>query len=77
LSATAEEASVTAASSASVTAPSISLGASGQTLYQFVTSLFVSLFNGHTHTSESPGTPTSTPLQQMGSGQLTSTVKGG
>jgi hypothetical protein len=69
--------SVTAGTEASVTAPSISLGATGQTLLQLVTSAMVTFFNGHTHTSEAPGTPTSAPIQTMGSGQLTSTIKGG
>jgi phage baseplate assembly protein gpV len=74
---TAANATVTASGSVTITAPTIKLGATGQTLYQFVTSLFVSLFNTHTHTSESPGTPTSVPNQTMDSGQLTSTVTGG
>lgn len=69
--------SVTSSASASVTAPSISLGATGQTLLAFVTSAFQTLFNGHTHTSAGAGSPTSTPNQTMGSGHLTSTVKGG
>jgi hypothetical protein len=72
----AQAASVVAATSAAITAPQITLGASGQTLLQFVTSAFVSLFNGHTHTSETPGTPTSAPNQAMGAAQLTSTVSG-
>lgn len=68
---------VSAGGTASVTAPSISMGASGQSLLSLVTSAMVAFFNGHTHTSESPGTPTSTPNQTMGSGQLTTTIKGG
>lgn len=74
---TATNASVTATGTASITAPAIKLGATGQTLMQFVTSAMVAFFNSHTHTSESPGAPTSTPNQTMGSGQLTSTVSGG
>lgn len=74
---TAQNVSVTASNSASVTAPSISLGAAAQTLLSFVTSAFVSFFNGHTHTSAGSGSPTSAPNQTMGSAQLTSTVKGG
>lgn len=70
-------ASVTAAGSASVTAPTINLGAAGQALRKFVTDAFVALFNGHTHTSENPGIPTSTPNQTMGSAHTTSTVSGG
>jgi phage baseplate assembly protein gpV len=68
-------ASVTSASSASITAPAITLGASGQSLLQFVTSAFMSLFNGHTHNET--GSVTQAPNQQMGSGHMTSTVKGG
>lgn len=74
---TSKMASIVASVSAAITAPAISLGASGQTLVQFVTSAMVAFFNGHTHTSASPGSPTSAPNQTMGSGQLTSTVKGG
>lgn len=70
-------ASVNAATSANVTAPAINLGASGQSLLSFVTSAFMALFNGHTHTSSAAGTPTSTPNQTMGSSHVTSTVKGG
>ena len=72
----AAQANVTATSSASVTAPTIKLGASGQTLLQFVTSAFVSLFNGHTH-PEHDGGNTLPPNQVMGSSHLTSTITGG
>jgi len=72
---TAQNASVTASGTASVTAPTINLGATGQTLLQFVTSAFTSLFNGHTHNET--GSVTLAPNQQMGSSHLTSTVKGG
>lgn len=68
-------ANITAATSATVTAPDIRLGATGQSLLQFVTSAFVSLFNGHRHNET--GSVTSAPIQQMGSDQLTTTVKGG
>ena len=68
---------VTATTSATVTAPSISLGASGQSLFALVTSAFQALFNGHTHTSAASGSPTSIPNQTMGSSELTTTVKGG
>jgi hypothetical protein len=70
-------ASVTSSSSAAITAPTITLGSSGQTLLQFVTSAFMALFNGHTHTSASAGSPTSIPIQQMSSSHMTSTVRGG
>lgn len=68
---------VTASQAATVTAPAISLGATGQSLLGFVTSAFMSLFNGHTHTSSASGTPTSVPNQQMSNSQITTTVKGG
>jgi phage baseplate assembly protein gpV len=74
---TAQIASIVAQTSAAITAPLIKLGANGQSLLSFVTDAMVAFFNGHTHTSTSPGTPTSNPNQVMGSGQLTSTVKGG
>lgn len=67
--------SVTATTSASVTAPIINLGAFGQTLRAFVTDLFVTLFNGHTHPTGSPNT--GTPNQTMSGAHTSSTVKGG
>lgn len=73
---TAKQANVTASQSASVTAPTIKLGASGQTLLQFVTSAFMALFNGHTHPDPQGGN-SSPPTQQMSSSHLTSTVTGG
>ena len=68
-------ASVSSSSNVSVTAPSISLGAQGQTLSNLVTSALVSLFNGHTHPVS--GGNSGTPNQTMGSGELTSTISGG
>lgn len=68
---------VNASGSASVTSPSISLGATGQTLLSFVTSAFQSLFNSHTHTAIALGSPTSVPNQTMGASHMTTTVKGG
>lgn len=70
-------ASIASAAMAAITAPVIQLGATGQSLLKLVTSAMVSFFNAHTHTSTTPGTPTSTPNQTMGSGQLTSTISGG
>lgn len=67
---------VQAGSSANVTAPSISLGAAGQSLLAFVTSAFMSLFNNHTHPDPQGGN-TLAPNQQMGASHLTTTVKGG
>ncbi|WP_259341529.1 phage baseplate assembly protein V [Ralstonia solanacearum] len=61
---------------ANITAPSIQLGASGQSLLAFVTSAFMSLFNSHTH-PEHDGGNTSAPNQQMGASHVTTTVKGG
>ncbi len=66
---------VSSSSVVNVTAPSINLGASGQSLMALVTSAFSSLFNGHTHPT--PGGTSGAPNQQMGAGELTSTVKGG
>lgn len=74
---TCDTSEVTASASATVTAPAIRLGASGQTLREFVTSAFMSLFNGHTHTTNGIGAPTSTPNQVMGPSHMTTTVKGG
>ena len=66
---------VTSSSEVAVTAPSINLGASGQTLMGLVTSAFTSLFNSHTHPT--PSGQSSAPSQSMGSAQITTTVKGG
>ena len=67
---------VNATTSATVTSPSISLGASGQTLLAFVTSAFVNLFNIHTH-NDPQGGISAVPNQIMGAGHITTTVKGG
>lgn len=67
---------VNATGSAAVTAPSISLGAAGQSLLAFVTSAFQSLFNSHTHPDPQGGN-TSPPTQQMTASHMTTTVKGG
>lgn len=71
----AQTAEVVATTSAGVTAPVINLGASGQTLREFITSAFQSLFNIHTHPI--PGGNSSPPNQQLGSSHMTTTVKGG
>lgn len=68
-------ASVTSAQSAAITAPAITLGSSGQSLLQFITSAFQALFNGHTHNET--GSVTQAPNQQMSASHMTSTVKGG
>lgn len=72
----AENVAVVATGAASVTAPSITLGASAQSLLSFVTSAFMSLFNGHTHPDPQGGN-SSAPTQQMTAAHLTTTVKGG
>lgn len=69
----AQTANVNASTSAAVTAPAITLGASGQTLLSFITSAFQSLFNSHTHASSGAGVPN----QQLGASHMTTTVKGG
>jgi phage gp45-like len=66
---------VQAAGQANVTAPSISLGASGQTLFAVITSAFQALFNGHTHNET--GSVTGGPNQQMGASHMTTTVRAG
>lgn len=71
----AQTAEVIATASAGVTAPVINLGASGQTLREFITSAFQALFNSHTHPI--PGGNSSPPNQQLGSSHMTTTVKGG
>lgn len=71
-----ERSTVTAAKQASVSAPAISLGASGQDLLALVTSRFQQLFNTHTHAENGPGSQTEAPTQQMGPQHMTTTVKG-
>jgi hypothetical protein len=63
---------VTATTAATVTAPAINLGASGETLQPLVTAAMEALFNSHTH----PATGAA-PTQQMGAAQLTTAIKGG
>lgn len=67
--------SVVATTSASVTAPTITLGAEAQTLGAFVTEAFQDLFNAHTHPAGSPNT--GTPNQPLTEAHMTATVKGG
>ena len=70
---------VTATVEASITAPTIKLGAAAQSLLKFVTSAFQSVYNNHVHTNGNGGANTGTPTApgQMQAGQLTSTVTGG
>ena len=68
---------ITAGGNVNVTAPAITLGSSGETLQSLLTTAAATLFNGHTHTSTSAGTPTSAPNQAMGAAQQTSVVTAG
>jgi len=69
---------VMAAGQANITAPVINLSAAGQALKSFITDAFIAFFNGHTHTSTTPGTATSTPNQtSTAPAHATTTVKGG
>ena len=71
-------AAVVASVSAAITAPTISIGAAGQSLKTFVTNVFISLFNGHTHKINATGSQSDPPLQQMAEGtHTTTTIKGG
>lgn len=67
-------ANVTATTSATVTAPIISLGGAGQTVRRLVNELFQSLFNGHTHPDPVSGN-TGVPNQQLDASHMTSTAK--
>lgn len=69
-------ATVNASASASVTAPAINLGASGQSLLSMMNETAASVFNSHTHPGDSGGT-TGVPNQTIGATGLTSTVKAG
>lgn len=73
VSVTAATASVTATTSANVTAPAIMLGAAGQSLRSFVTSAFQALFNSHTHAAGGAGVPN----QTLDPSHMTTTVTGG
>jgi phage gp45-like len=68
---------VIASESASVTSPSISLGASSQALQALITEAFQSIYNGHTHNYSGESGTTQQPNQQMGDESLTTTVQGG
>ncbi len=69
----ATSASIAASGSASVSAPSVSLGSSGGSLRSLVDSRLIALFNGHTHPGDSGGT-TGVPNQTMAEGAQTTTV---
>lgn len=56
-------------------ANSVYLGDTAATVRKLVDERMVQLFNDHTHTSTTPGTPTSAPNQTMGAGQLTTLTK--
>lgn len=70
----APQANIVATTSATVTAPSVELGASGGTLRALIDERFNALFNSHTHPIPSGGN-TGTPNQTAGAGQLTSATK--
>jgi len=72
----ADTAAVNATASASVTAPAINLGASGQGLQEMMTAAAVSVFNNHVHTDPQGGV-TSVPTSTMGASELTTTLKAG
>lgn len=61
-------ATVQASGVASITAPSIILKNAGAALKKLCTDVFITLFNGHTHTSNSSGSQTSVPTQQASVG---------
>ena len=65
---------ITASGIVNVTAPLITLRSAGQTLLSFVTSTFQTLFNQHTHPTNSG--ESSQPSQQMTNSHLTTTVMG-
>lgn len=72
----ADTAEINATASASVTAPVINLGATGQSLQEVMNATAAGIFNSHTHPGDSGGT-TGTPNQTIGATGLTSTVKAG
>jgi len=54
----------------------IDAGNMASALHTLVHDAFMSLYNGHTHTSATSGSPTSSPLQQMNASHLTTILKG-
>lgn len=69
-------ATVQAAGSATIQAPSIVLKNAGAALKKLCTDVFMTLYNGHTHTSSTAGTQTSAPTQQAAAGtHTTNTVQ--
>jgi hypothetical protein len=72
---TCDKATVTATTSAAVTAPAINLGSSGGSLKKLINDTFQSLFNNHTHTCSSPGSPCSPTSTTISSSHITSVVK--
>lgn len=53
----------------------VDIGNVGSALHTLVHDAFLPLFNSHTHTSSTAGTPTSSPNQSMTSAHMTSIVK--
>lgn len=67
-------ATVQAAGAATISAPSIILKNAGAALKKLCTEVFMALYNGHTHTSNTVGSPTSTPIQQASAGTHTTNI---
>jgi phage baseplate assembly protein V len=65
---------IQAASKVVVNSPAVELG-TGTLEKALAGETFQSFFNSHTHTSTSPGSPTSPPTSPMTAGQLSSKVK--
>ncbi len=59
---------------ATIKAPSIILQNAGAALKKLCTDVFMSLYNGHTHTSAAAGSQTSTPTQQASAGTHTTNI---
>jgi uncharacterized protein involved in type VI secretion and phage assembly len=68
-------ATVQASGTATIKAASIILQNAGAALRKICTDLFVTLYNGHTHTSATAGSQTSQPTQQATTAHTTTTVQ--
>jgi phage baseplate assembly protein V len=74
ITATTGNVNVQAAGMAVVKAPAIHLQNAGSALKKLCTDVFMSLYNGHTHTSAGSGAQTAVPTQQASIGTHTTTV---
>lgn len=72
--ATAPVINITATASVTIQAPSIILKNAGSALKKLCTDLFMTLYNGHTHTSAAAGSQTSSPTQQATLGTHTTNI---